>query len=75
DDAVCDEQPMDGARAVAGSAGMSASAMRLRAVVAIETKRPQAQIALRLPASSASRNGNPAGNLIERYERRFADHP
>jgi|APCry4251928382_1046606.scaffolds.fasta_scaffold31736_2 hypothetical protein len=54
---------------------MSASAMRLRAVVAIETKRPQAQIALRLPASSASRNGNPAGNLIERYERRFADHP
>jgi hypothetical protein len=54
---------------------MSASAMRLRAVVALEMRRPQAQIALRLAASSASRNGNPAGNLIEHCERGFADHP
>lgn len=54
---------------------MSASARRLKAVVALEMGRRQPQIALRLPLSPASRSRNPVGHLIERCERGFADLP
>jgi hypothetical protein len=72
DDAVCAEQCVDGAPAVAGDTGMSASAKRLEAA---EGPGFAAREALNSSLRFATSTARLARNLIRRRGRGFADLP